>query len=73
MAKANGYVVIDIERCKGCELCIPFCPPQVLAMSKNLNIKGYHFLEVTNENCTACTNCSTMCPDGAITVYRDKK
>jgi 2-oxoglutarate ferredoxin oxidoreductase subunit delta len=24
------------------------------------------------ENCTGCTNCAVVCPDGVITVYRVK-
>ena len=28
----RGTVVIDIERCKGCELCIPACRPGVLPL-----------------------------------------
>ena len=73
MAKASGYVVIDIERCKGCELCNEVCPSKVLSMSKNFNNKGYHFSERVNDDCTACTNCAVICPDGVITVYRHKK
>ena len=28
--KSRGSVTIDVEQCKGCELCIPVCPPNVL-------------------------------------------
>ena len=28
--KSRGTVTIDVEHCKGCELCIPACPPRVL-------------------------------------------
>ena len=28
--KSRGTVTIDVEHCKGCELCIPACPPEVL-------------------------------------------
>lgn len=72
MAKLKGAVVIDIEKCKGCELCIPTCPEKTLAMSKNVNSKGYHFTQPENDNCTGCTNCAVVCPDGVITVYRVK-
>ena len=33
--KSRGTVTIDVEHCKGCDLCIPACPPGVLAMSTN--------------------------------------
>ncbi|MEI6853460.1 MAG: 4Fe-4S binding protein [Bacteroidota bacterium] len=72
MAKVKGAIVVDIERCKGCELCREPCPEDVIAMNKGVNSKGYHFAMVTNENCTGCTNCAVVCPDGAITVYRVK-
>ncbi|MBR4037699.1 MAG: 4Fe-4S binding protein, partial [Tidjanibacter sp.] len=26
MAKIKGTVVIDTERCKGCEVCVASCP-----------------------------------------------
>ena len=29
----RGTIVLDADRCKGCELCIPVCPPRVLDMS----------------------------------------
>ena len=25
--KSRGTVTIDVEHCKGCDLCIPACPP----------------------------------------------
>jgi len=27
---SRGTLVIDVQRCKGCELCVPACPPGVL-------------------------------------------
>ena len=32
----------------------------------------YSHAETINEDCTGCTNCATVCPDGVITVYRVK-
>jgi 2-oxoglutarate ferredoxin oxidoreductase subunit delta len=73
MAKIRGAVVVDVDRCKGCELCVPACPTDVLAMSKDVNIKGYHFSFMANpEACTGCMNCALVCPDTVITVYRVK-
>lgn len=73
MAKVRGAIVVDIEKCKGCEVCIPSCPTQVIDMSQDVNHKGYHFAYMANPNaCTGCTNCAVVCPDGAITVYRMK-
>jgi 2-oxoglutarate ferredoxin oxidoreductase subunit delta len=72
MAKIKGEIVVDIERCKGCEVCIPACPEEVIAMTKQVNRKGYHYAMPVNDLCTGCTNCAVVCPDGAITVYRKK-
>ncbi|KPK83747.1 MAG: ferredoxin [Bacteroides sp. SM23_62_1] len=73
MAKPRGAIVIDIERCKGCELCIEACPADVIMMAKKVNGKGYHYAYMENPNaCTGCENCAIVCPDGVITVYRVK-
>lgn len=73
MAKLKGAVEINTERCKGCELCVPSCPTEVLGMAKEVNSKGYHYAYMANpESCTGCTNCAIICPDGVISVYRVK-
>ncbi|HHJ11441.1 MAG TPA: 4Fe-4S dicluster domain-containing protein [Bacteroidetes bacterium] len=73
MAKVKGAIVVDTERCKGCELCVISCPTHVIAMSKNVNSKGYHYAYMENPDaCNGCTNCAVVCPDGVITVYRMK-
>ena len=73
MAKVKGSVIINTERCKGCELCIIACPSDVLVLEKEVNSKGYNFAQVKNpDECTGCANCGYVCPDGCITVYRTK-
>ena len=73
MAKVKGSVTVNIERCKGCDLCAVSCPADVLEMSKEVNNKGYNFAVVINpDECTGCANCGYVCPDGCITVYRVK-
>lgn len=73
MAKVKGVIVVDIEKCKGCSICIPACPTDVIALAKEVNGKGYHFAFMENPDvCTGCTNCAVVCPDGVITVYRVK-
>jgi 2-oxoglutarate ferredoxin oxidoreductase subunit delta len=68
----KGKIVVDTEKCKGCEVCIPVCPTNVIEMVDEVNGKGYHFMQQVREECTGCTNCAIVCPDGVITVYRVK-
>lgn len=69
----RGKVKIDEERCKGCGLCVEFCPKSCLGFSKRLNSKGYFPAEFTGDGdcCTGCAICATVCPDVAIEVYRE--
>jgi 2-oxoglutarate ferredoxin oxidoreductase subunit delta len=66
---SRGTLVIDVERCKGCELCIAACPPDVLTMSAAVNATGYRYPEL-QEGCTGCTACQLVCPDHVFEVYR---
>ena len=71
MAKIKGAVVIDTEKCKGCEVCVVTCPTQVLALAREVNGKGYYYSYAANPDaCIGCSNCAVVCPDGVITVYK---
>ncbi len=65
-------IVINEEKCKGCELCITQCPKKIIALSKDkLNKKGFHPAELIDpDKCIGCAFCATTCPDVAIEVYR---
>jgi 2-oxoglutarate ferredoxin oxidoreductase subunit delta len=65
----RGALVMAADRCKGCELCIPACPPGVLRMSKDLNALGYRY-PVLEAGCTGCTACQQVCPDYVFEVYK---
>ena len=72
----KGALVINTEKCKGCDVCITGCPqsPACIALSKKVNAKGYNYLEVVNADaCIGCANCAVICPDGVIEVYRAKE
>ena len=68
-AVSRGTVEIEIERCKGCDLCIPACPPRVLHMSQEHNSLGVPFPLLT-EGCTGCGACLLVCPDFCFAVYQ---
>jgi 2-oxoglutarate ferredoxin oxidoreductase subunit delta len=73
MAKISGTVEFRAEYCKGCEFCIEVCPQDCLAMSSDLNRRGYHYALLTEDTCTGCVNCALVCPEAVITVYRQPK
>jgi 2-oxoglutarate ferredoxin oxidoreductase subunit delta len=67
----KGYIEIDRELCKGCEICISFCPKDVISLADKLNASGYlpAFFNDDGE-CTGCAVCALVCPEVAIEVYR---
>ena len=54
---------INEQWCKGCAICVSFCPKQVLA----LNDDGKATV-ADAEQCNVCMQCELRCPDLAITV-----
>ena len=73
MAK-RFQVVIDRERCKGCELCRSFCPKQLIEMDTQVNAKGYCPAKMTrNDECVGCTSCALVCPDCAIEIFAEEE
>lgn len=62
--KGESRVKIYLDWCKGCGICVAFCPAKVL----KLNDSGK--AEVVNEDeCINCGFCEMHCPDFAIMVY----
>jgi 2-oxoglutarate ferredoxin oxidoreductase subunit delta len=71
--KARGVVVTLPNRCKGCGFCVEFCPTEALAMSEEMNEKGYHFPKVVYaDRCNGCDLCGMLCPDFALYGFVDK-
>ena len=67
----KGKIIIDRELCKGCELCVSFCPKKLISVSETYNAAGY-LPSAFNESgeCTGCATCAVVCPEVAIEVYR---
>jgi 2-oxoglutarate ferredoxin oxidoreductase subunit delta len=68
--KRGAVRKIDIFKawCKGCGICVAFCPREVLAIDE----EGYPFVKDLGA-CTGCGWCEIRCPDFAITVERGRK
>ena len=65
-------LIFQMDRCKGCGLCVNACPKGLLAIAKDkINKKGYSPAEMTDQDaCIGCAFCATMCPDCIITVEK---
>jgi 2-oxoglutarate ferredoxin oxidoreductase subunit delta len=65
----HGEMHILRARCKGCGLCVRYCPRDVLELSDDMNEKGYHPPRaVQPERCVACRLCELLCPEFCIFV-----
>ena len=66
----RGTVKIDVETCKGCELCVGACRPGVLTMTTDdFNTQGYRYPEL-EAGCTACGACVQVCPDFVFQLWK---
>lgn len=60
---------INPELCKGCNICIEFCPEKVYKESDTLNKRGVYVPVPEHEDkCKKCKICILFCPDQAIAV-----
>jgi NAD-dependent dihydropyrimidine dehydrogenase PreA subunit len=62
----NSYLentlVLDVEKCNGCTLCVTVCPHQVFVMRE-------HRSQIVNPTaCMECGACMLNCASEAITV-----
>ncbi|MEK7803941.1 MAG: 4Fe-4S binding protein [Deltaproteobacteria bacterium] len=62
-AKKLWRIEIDERLCKGCNICVDFCPTHVLELKGT--VVGVKDLEA----CTGCQLCDLRCPDFAIQVF----
>ncbi|MEW8979373.1 MAG: 4Fe-4S dicluster domain-containing protein [Symbiobacterium sp.] len=56
-------IAVNSAYCKGCEICVHFCPREVLRLNERQKAEA-----VAAERCTGCGNCEIYCPDFAIAV-----
>ena len=55
--------LINREWCKGCGICVHFCPKNVLALDEEDKA-----VMARREDCICCQLCELRCPDLAIEV-----
>lgn len=68
----RGQVFIIPERCKECQICVKFCPQDVLVISDERNAKGYRYPRVVagkELDCVHCEFCTLVCPEFAIFTF----
>lgn len=60
MANTKKKLCVKTEWCKGCGICVAFCPTQTLELKKGkVSI-------AKPESCVACGMCEMRCPDYAV-------
>ncbi len=64
----DSPVVLEIDLCKACGICIEICPDKVFDRDKF----GYPVL-ARPEECSQCLLCELHCPDFALEVKRRAK
>ncbi len=64
--EVRSYVHIFHEWCKGCGICVAFCPKKVLEMGRDQKAHVVH-----PELCIKCYMCARRCPDLAVTVTEE--
>ena len=61
--------IIQKDKCKGCRLCIFFCPSKTLELSPVLNKKGVKYPKRKDGTvCTGCGFCYLVCPDACFEI-----
>jgi 2-oxoglutarate ferredoxin oxidoreductase subunit delta len=59
--------IIQPDWCKGCGICVAFCPKSVLELNDNDKV-----VVARSEDCIACRMCEYRCPDLAIEVVVER-
>ena len=65
--KGHRHTIIR-QFCKGCRICVEFCPTGTLDLDDRFKITVAH-----PERCIACRMCELRCPDMAIFVQKGSR
>ena len=61
--KRKARVEINRDLCKGCGICVAFCPKKVLDLDEQEKA-----VALRPEDCNACRLCELRCPDMAVEI-----
>ncbi len=63
----NKKLFINPKWCKGCGICVEFCPKHVLSLA-------HEKVQISNADaCILCGLCELRCPDYAIYIEEEAK
>lgn len=63
----NKKLVINQKWCKGCGICVAFCPKKAIELVKE------KVTLVNPEACITCGQCELRCPDYAIYIEKTEE
>lgn len=59
-------IVTKKKYCKGCNICVTFCPKNVLSLDRLGKVYVSH-----PDDCIGCGQCELRCPDFAIRICKE--
>lgn len=60
-------IQLNRDWCKGCSICVKFCPKQVLEIDRHDTV-----VAVRPDDCICCKLCEIRCPDLVIDILIDE-